>query len=120
MSKSGQLKNTACICSHFPLSLDNMDNPEDITAAMKHWKVTPYVYVHHSFKQLVDGDYDGAFKLLGFAARFEGVYYKKGTVENENYGNTIMTLQYIMLHLVDEFKQCSPDMKKTVRTGSKK
>jgi hypothetical protein len=97
-----------------------MDNPEDITAAMKRWKVTPYVYVHHSFKQLVDGNYDGAFKLLALAARFEGVYYKKGTVENENYGNTIMTLQYIMLHLVDEFKQCNPDIKKTAPARFKK
>jgi hypothetical protein len=95
-----------------------MDNPADITAAMRQWKVTPYIYVHHSFKHLVDGDYAGAFKLLGFAARFEGVYYRKGTLENENYGNTIMTLQYIMLHLTDEFKQCSPDIKETKRTRS--
>lgn len=119
MSKSSHPKNTACICSRFPLNLDNMDNPEDITAIMKHWKVTPYVYVHHSLKLLIDGDYNGAFKLLGFATRFEGVYYKKGTAENENYGNTIMTLQYIMLHLADEFKKCSPDMK-AKRTRSKK
>ena len=111
-------ENIAILSELFPLNLNNMDNPEDITAVMKQWKVTPYVYVHHSIRRLVDGDYDGAFKILKFAGSFEGVYYRKGTAKNESFSHTVKLMQYMILHLSDEFKVCSPDMRKPARGGS--
>ncbi len=89
----------------YPLALDSKGTSVFISEILKRLDVTPYIYVRNSLRQLVQGEYKEAYRLLELAGGFEGVFYEKNTAENEDYAKTIELLKYIELHLADEFKK---------------
>lgn len=97
--------------SLFPFNPEKYEDMDELAKDMKQRNISPYIYIQKSLKHLVHEDYNNAYRTLEFAGRLGESYYKAGTIDFENYSNTIVLLQYLELHLSDEFNQCCRGVK---------
>lgn len=103
MANYTKQNNTPPISSDSSADRNTMSNASYIARSMRDFGLTPYYYVRQAFRQLVDGNYKEALRLIGHAATFEGIYYSEGSAENADFRESINLLRYIVLHLAEEF-----------------
>jgi hypothetical protein len=86
------------------LTADKDQNPDDISENLKKSGISPYIYVRQSLKLLVEGEYNKSFRLIQYAGKIGSLFYSPGSNQNENFRQTVNLMQYIIIHLTDEFK----------------
>jgi len=90
---------------------ENMNNPEiiendsdsltRIKARLKMKLVSPYILIHESCRQLIEGDYLEAQRLLDYASTLQGKFYEKGSAQDMEYSQLIHALDRIMIIMTE-------------------
>ena len=75
----------------------------DVSLILKDLGLSPYFFVRMALKELADGDYREAFRLIEYAGTFEGRYYQPDSAINSDFRETISLLRFLVLHLASEF-----------------
>jgi hypothetical protein len=76
---------------------------------MEDSKTTPYRYLRRALMWLVKGEYEQAYKSLDYASKFIGVFWAKGSIEDEEFKLTIETWRVQFYFLPEKFKQLKPE-----------
>lgn len=102
--KSTETDDMPFLYNQFILNSDNSENPADISEIIKRSGKTPYIYIHQSLKLLVEGEYNKSFRLIQYAGKIGNLFYPSGSQQNESFRQTVNLMQYVVIHLSDEFK----------------
>jgi len=93
-----------CFYSQYFLNTENTENLAEISEVIKKSGKTPYIYIRHSLKFLIDGEFNKSFRLIQYAGRIGNIFYPAGSLQGENFRQTINLMQYVVIHLSDEFR----------------
>ena len=107
--KDSNQNDIPCSYNLLNLNADKSGNPDNISEMMKRSGITPYFYIHQSLRLLVEGEYNKSFRLIQHAGEIGDIFYPEGSLQNENFRQTVNLMQYIVIHLTDEFKNFLPD-----------
>lgn len=108
MTKNIKVTNTddiPCFYHLFDLKANKDQKPDNISDALRRYGKTPYIYVHQSLKLLVEGEYKKSFRLIQHVGKIGSIFYSTESIQSENFRQTVNLMQFIIIHLTDEFKK---------------
>lgn len=67
-----------------------------ISSLMKERNLSPYIFIYESYRSLVTGNYNDAHRFLKLAGMFEGIFYKKDSLKDNDYRQSVNFLSYMI------------------------
>ena len=62
---------------------------------------SPYIYLQEAMVHMINGNHGLAGKIIEYAKSFYGVFYPEGSIEDNNFRQSVDLLSYISINIPD-------------------